>query len=94
MANVFISVAKRCYWRLRDCEILCADDLSGTLKDYRVDTMLDIDTRFDNAQVAQGVYKDAPPTNPRATRCSSLCSITCNLAAMMCSSIRAAGKAR
>lgn len=64
MADVFISVAKRCYWHLRDCVILCADDLSGTFKDYRVDKKLGIDTSFDNVQVAQGLYKDAQAYEP------------------------------
>lgn len=70
MTDVFISAAKRCYWRLRDSGLLCADDVSGTLKDYLVDRKLGIDTSFDNVQVAQGAYKDAQAYEP--TRYSTL----------------------
>lgn len=68
--GLVIPLAKRCYWRIRACTLLCAEDLAGTLNDFREDRRLGIDTSFDNVPITQGTFKDAEDYEP--TRYSAL----------------------
>jgi precorrin-6B methylase 2 len=64
VTDIFIPLAKRCYWRLRACTLLCAEDIAASLRDHREDRRFGIDTSFDNIPVAQGTYKDAENYEP------------------------------
>ncbi len=68
--RVCTRVAMRNFWRMRNASRLCLNDLLFSLREYRIDKRLGIETDCDNIPVSQGINRDGTGYEP--TRYSTI----------------------